>query len=183
LISLSGRSPRLQERLRPHPRNSLSPRHEELAVVTDKPGRSTWRELLGAFQITITINTKAQLLHPEERLLARLRWIQQAISIEIIGTLTSRDTSRRSQAAFRSSVAIQARSSRRQRAMWPATNQSLGILAILLILGSLKGTGWSSLGRWPALSMTASAIFKDSIFARSMGTRRPSKGASKKSSY
>jgi hypothetical protein len=64
------------------PPQQPQPKARELAVVTDKPGRSTWRELLGAFQITITINTKAQLLHPEERLLARLRWIQQAISIE-----------------------------------------------------------------------------------------------------
>ena len=39
-------------------------------------------ELLGAFQITITISTKEQLLFREERLLAWLRWIQQAIPFQ-----------------------------------------------------------------------------------------------------
>jgi hypothetical protein len=33
-----------------------------------------WRQLLGAFQYTITIGTKEQLLYPEERLLAWLKW-------------------------------------------------------------------------------------------------------------
>ncbi len=33
-----------------------------------------WRQLLGAFQYTITISTKDQLLYPEERLLAWLKW-------------------------------------------------------------------------------------------------------------
>ena len=34
-----------------------------------------WRRVAGAFQITITISTKQQLLLPEERLLAIMRWI------------------------------------------------------------------------------------------------------------
>jgi len=33
-----------------------------------------WRQLLGAFQYTINISTKEQLLYPEERLLAWLKW-------------------------------------------------------------------------------------------------------------
>jgi hypothetical protein len=36
--------------------------------------RFTWRRLVGAFQITIRISTKEQLLFPEERLLAWLKW-------------------------------------------------------------------------------------------------------------
>jgi hypothetical protein len=35
----------------------------------------TWRQLQGAFQFTITIETKEQLLYPEIRLLAWLRWL------------------------------------------------------------------------------------------------------------
>jgi hypothetical protein len=47
------------------------------AVVT--PKGFTWRSPLGAFQMTLNISTKEQLLLPEERLLAWLRWILQAI--------------------------------------------------------------------------------------------------------
>jgi hypothetical protein len=36
--------------------------------------RFSWRQVAGAFQFTITISTKSQLLLPEERLLAWLRW-------------------------------------------------------------------------------------------------------------
>jgi hypothetical protein len=46
------------------------------ATVAPREGdRFTWRQLKGAFQLTITVKTKEQLLYPEERLLAWLRWI------------------------------------------------------------------------------------------------------------
>jgi hypothetical protein len=52
------------------------------AAAVQRSGRFTWRRLSGAFQITITISTKEQLLYPEERLLAWLRWIEQAIPLQ-----------------------------------------------------------------------------------------------------
>ncbi len=39
----------------------------------------SWREVLGAFQISIPISTKSQLLAPEEELLAWLLWIQETM--------------------------------------------------------------------------------------------------------
>jgi hypothetical protein len=51
-------------------------------AVVNRHSRFRWRRLLGAFQITITISTKAQLLFREERLLAWLRWIQLAIPLQ-----------------------------------------------------------------------------------------------------
>jgi len=38
-----------------------------------------WRRVLGAFQLAIPVKTKEALLEPEERLLAVMRWINQAI--------------------------------------------------------------------------------------------------------
>jgi hypothetical protein len=38
-----------------------------------------WRQVTGAFQITIVISSKEKLLYPEERLLAWLRWIFQTL--------------------------------------------------------------------------------------------------------
>jgi hypothetical protein len=49
-----------------------------LAVIVGT-NRFSWRQLLGAFQYTITIKTKDQLLYPEERLLAWLKWRIQVI--------------------------------------------------------------------------------------------------------
>jgi hypothetical protein len=42
----------------------------------DLAGAYAWRTVLGAFQFAIVIKTKEQILFPEERLLAWLRWIQ-----------------------------------------------------------------------------------------------------------
>jgi hypothetical protein len=39
----------------------------------------TWRRIIGMFNLTIPVTTKQDLLAPEERLLAILRWIQLAI--------------------------------------------------------------------------------------------------------
>jgi hypothetical protein len=41
----------------------------------------SWRSVIGAFKIAIVISTKEQLLFPEERLLAWLRWIQQTVPL------------------------------------------------------------------------------------------------------
>jgi len=41
----------------------------------------SWRSVIGAFKIAIVISTKEQLLYPEERLLAWLRWIQQTVPL------------------------------------------------------------------------------------------------------
>jgi hypothetical protein len=55
----------------------------QIAAVRDQATRATkltriaWREVLGGFQFAIAISTKEQLLLPEERLLAVLRWIAQ----------------------------------------------------------------------------------------------------------
>jgi hypothetical protein len=38
-----------------------------------------WRQVVGAFQMTIVISTKEKLLYPEERLLAWLRWIYESL--------------------------------------------------------------------------------------------------------
>jgi hypothetical protein len=47
------------------------------AVATSKAFR--WRTQRGAFQLALNISTKEQMLLPEQRLLAWLRWIQQAV--------------------------------------------------------------------------------------------------------
>jgi hypothetical protein len=39
----------------------------------------TWRQVLAAFQITVAIEEKQNLLYPEERLLAWLRWVEKSI--------------------------------------------------------------------------------------------------------
>lgn len=44
------------------------------AAVAAQPESFSWRQLLGAFQYTLTIGTKEQLLYPEQRLLAWLKW-------------------------------------------------------------------------------------------------------------
>jgi hypothetical protein len=64
----------------PPPPPAIAARRVQAAV--NRPSQFRWRRLLGAFQITITISTKEQLLFPEERLLAWLRWIQQAIPLQ-----------------------------------------------------------------------------------------------------
>lgn len=47
---------------------------EFAAAAGGKESRSSWRRLLGAFQFAIRIKTKEELLYPEERLLAWLKW-------------------------------------------------------------------------------------------------------------
>ncbi len=54
----------------PQPRTTLP---SALAAVPPY-SRFSWRQVAGAFQFTITISTKGQLLLPEERLLAWLKW-------------------------------------------------------------------------------------------------------------
>jgi len=52
----------------------------ELTVAgTVGPSKIEWRNVLGAFQLTIPVRTKAVLLEREERLLSVLRWIAEAI--------------------------------------------------------------------------------------------------------
>ena len=49
-------------------------------VVVEQPGELVeWRRVVGAFQVSIPIETKAVLLPVEERLLSVLRWIARAI--------------------------------------------------------------------------------------------------------
>jgi hypothetical protein len=58
------------------------PQIEVLAVgvvVSPPPQQITWRQVLAAFQITVTIEDQQDLLYPEERLLAWLRWVEQSI--------------------------------------------------------------------------------------------------------
>jgi len=38
-----------------------------------------WRRVLGAFRVTMTISTREQLLIPQERLLALLRWVLESV--------------------------------------------------------------------------------------------------------
>jgi hypothetical protein len=49
------------------------------APAPASPVTYRWREILGAFQVTIVISTKGQLLYPEERLLSWLRWKLQVV--------------------------------------------------------------------------------------------------------
>jgi hypothetical protein len=49
---------------------------------SSKRANVVWRRVLGVFNVTIPVGTKAQLLGPEERLLSVLRWIQGAISLD-----------------------------------------------------------------------------------------------------
>ncbi len=44
-----------------------------------KQGTFSWQRVLGVFHLSIPVSTKALLLHPEERLLSVLRWIEKAI--------------------------------------------------------------------------------------------------------
>ena len=49
------------------------------AAVVNQRGLYRWRRLLGGFEFTLTMRTKAELLYSEERLLAWLLWIQKSI--------------------------------------------------------------------------------------------------------
>jgi hypothetical protein len=55
------------------------------AAVADASAGTTytWRQTLGAFQVSIVISTKEQLLLPEERLLAWLRWKLQVVPTNV----------------------------------------------------------------------------------------------------
>ena len=48
-------------------------------VVTERPDLVRWRRVIGAFQLSIPVETKPLLLGTEERLLAVLRWIARSI--------------------------------------------------------------------------------------------------------
>jgi hypothetical protein len=47
-------------------------------LILNPPNRVVWQRVVGAFRFTINISTKQQLLLPEERLLAVLRWMLTA---------------------------------------------------------------------------------------------------------
>jgi hypothetical protein len=49
-------------------------RRTAAAAAAPAPGPFSWRKISGTFQATITISTKEELLYPEERLLAWLKW-------------------------------------------------------------------------------------------------------------
>jgi len=52
-----------------------APTHEVGAVAVTEPGPLIWEEVLGAFQVTIPISSRALLIDGEVRLLSVLRWI------------------------------------------------------------------------------------------------------------
>jgi hypothetical protein len=58
----------------PAPKISVARRAAAASPAAVAVSNLNWRQLLGAFQYTITISTKDQLLYPEERLLAWLKW-------------------------------------------------------------------------------------------------------------
>jgi len=62
------------------------PEPPQIAISSNAPAATaivlpdmTWRTVLGAFQLTIPVKTKAELLESEARQLSVLRWIQEAI--------------------------------------------------------------------------------------------------------
>jgi hypothetical protein len=65
--------------------NAFGHRPPEPPLLAMRPATSivlpdmTWRTVLGAFQLTIPVKTKAELLESEARQLSVLRWIQEAI--------------------------------------------------------------------------------------------------------
>jgi murein tripeptide amidase MpaA len=61
----------------PPPPSQIAARPDSGAVVT--PAQIEWRRVLGAFQLSIPVKTKAALLFTEERELSVLRWIARAI--------------------------------------------------------------------------------------------------------
>ncbi len=44
-----------------------------------RPGIARWRRVVGSFQVSIPVQTSDTMLHPEERLLAVLRWILESV--------------------------------------------------------------------------------------------------------
>jgi hypothetical protein len=56
----------------PPPVPQIAVRHAPETSVPPKP--FSWREVLGAFQYTITVKSAGELLYPQERLLAWLKW-------------------------------------------------------------------------------------------------------------
>ena len=55
----------------PQPQIAATPRQ---AAAVGKPITFSWRQVLGAFQYTITVKPPQDLLYPQERLLAWLKW-------------------------------------------------------------------------------------------------------------
>ncbi|WP_429360875.1 hypothetical protein [Paraburkholderia sp. MM5496-R1] len=58
----------------------IARRAAKLPAVTAVPQTFSWRQLMGAFECTIVISTNENLLYPEERLLAWLKWRLQVAS-------------------------------------------------------------------------------------------------------
>jgi hypothetical protein len=63
----------------PPPQPKIAAPQLEVAVQQGAEKVYTWRQVLGAFQIAMSIKPKSELLVPEEHLLAWLLWIKEAI--------------------------------------------------------------------------------------------------------
>jgi murein tripeptide amidase MpaA len=63
----------------PPPQVRIAARRKVTAAAAVAPSEIEWRRILGAFQLTIPVKSKAALLVREERDLSVLRWIGQAI--------------------------------------------------------------------------------------------------------
>jgi hypothetical protein len=88
------------------------------------PGSFVWRRVSGAFQFSINISTKEQLLLPEERLLAVLRWMQTKTPPgKRWFPVLQRYKSARSPGGYRASAAILGTSRPRKGAMCPASSR------------------------------------------------------------
>jgi hypothetical protein len=61
----------------PPPITQVAPATVDATVAA--PAELTWRRVIGAFQITIPVSTKDEMLVPEERLLSVMRWIGETI--------------------------------------------------------------------------------------------------------
>jgi hypothetical protein len=63
--------------------DTQAPKIEGLAVAQFESTQTfSWRQMLGAFQVTIPIKTKSEILAPEEELYAWLLWIQKTLPIQ-----------------------------------------------------------------------------------------------------
>ena len=58
----------------PRPRQPKSTKRAPAKAAIVKPRSFSWRQVLGAFQYTLTMKDASELLYPEERLLASLKW-------------------------------------------------------------------------------------------------------------
>ncbi len=65
----------------PPPPPGIAVHAAQAAVLTPKRDLIEWRRVIGSFQISIPVQTRAALLAPEERLLSVLRWIAQRMPL------------------------------------------------------------------------------------------------------